>query len=248
MSAGVGTAWAIVPAGGRGERFSSTEDKLLAVLGGVPVLLRTLEALLSNDAIEAIVVAAAPDCVSAYRKAVSALVSPKPLHWVAGGATRRDSVYQALRAVPESVEMVVVHDAARPLLSPDVLQRALAPVLSDTAVGTVVALPLQDTVKQVDPETGEILTTWDRETLWRAQTPQVFKREPLLAAHRQAPLDPPVTDDAQLLERLGLGPVLRVVGEACNVKITTPEDLAWAAAYLETVLSKTRTGGVRPVA
>lgn len=228
-------AWAVVPAGGSGERFSPTQNKLLVPLAGKPVLLRTLEALAAAQHIEGIVVAAHARALEAYQaliKETDAFL--KPIHWVEGGDTRRASVYQSLLALPPEAEIVAIHDAARPLISPALIDQAIIQV-QETGSGVVVAVPILDTVKRVKTsvlhESLVIAETVDRQSLWRAQTPQVFPVQQILQAHRQVPAAVEVTDDAQLIEHSGLGTVLLLEGDARNIKITTLADLKMAEMF-----------------
>jgi 2-C-methyl-D-erythritol 4-phosphate cytidylyltransferase len=156
---------------------------------------------------------------------VKALGFQKVRRLVAGGKTRQESVYQGLIHSDPVSEMILVHDGVRPFLTQDILHRCI-----ESAVvygGAVVAIPITETVKQVGPE-GIIKGTVDRNTLWRAQTPQVFRRSLLEQAYQQARSDCfDGTDDASLVERLGV--TIRVVeGSPENIKITTQEDLALA--------------------
>ena len=229
--------WAVVPAGGTGARFSpdSRYDKLLTPLGGVPVLMRTVQALMAARLVSGVVVAVNPDKIDAYRQALAMQPLEKPLLWTTGGATRRESVMRGLEALPDSVGVVVIHDAARPLVMPDLVDAAIAALLAGDVSGVVVALPVRDTLKRVDA-VGCIVETVDRQALWQAQTPQVIWRDKLVLAHRAVPLDAPVTDDVQLLELAGLGPVQVVQGNAGNLKITLPGDLALAENILANVI------------
>lgn len=226
-------AWAVVAAGGSGQRFSGASDpadKLFALLGGEPVLQRTLSALLAARRVAGVVMAVRADCHAAVAALVDALASDKPVCLTQGGATRRASVWHALQAVPPEVSRVAIHDAARPLIDPALIDAAIVALDDGQMLGAVVALPVCDTLKQVCAATGTVQATVDRATLWQAQTPQVFDREALWVAHQRVAIDEAVTDDAQLLERAGLGPVRVLLGEARNLKITTRADLALAQA------------------
>ncbi|WP_373532095.1 2-C-methyl-D-erythritol 4-phosphate cytidylyltransferase [Vampirovibrio sp.] len=223
--------WAIVPAGGGGSRFSDKQDKLLVSLAGKPVLLRTVSALLACPGIDGVVIAASESNLSRYQALLNPHFSPQKLIFTVGGPSRRASVWQGLLALPAGVRTVVVHDAARPLIQSALIGQALQAV-AQGAKGSVVAIPVVDTIKQIDPHTGTIHQTLDRTTLWRAQTPQVFEFSALQSAHQQVPQATPVTDDAQLLELAGIGPIQIIQGAESNLKITTQEDIPLAESFL----------------
>lgn len=234
--------WAVVPAGGNGTRYATGKDKLLVPLEGVPVLARTVMALLSVPSINGIVVVSSEANRERYQSVITNHI-PKAtqVQFASGGATRRESVYNGLLALPELARMVIVHDAARPLIRPALIEQAIQGVREGNS-GAIVAIPIHDTVKETvsqpntDPESQEhpmIRATLDRNRLWRAQTPQVFQKDVLLQAHQEIPLDIPVTDDAQLLELAGLGPVAIVPGDERNLKITRPIDVLMAEAFLK---------------
>ncbi|MBY0450242.1 MAG: 2-C-methyl-D-erythritol 4-phosphate cytidylyltransferase [Cyanobacteria bacterium] len=231
-------AWALVVAGGVGVRFcaphSHHPDKLLATLGGTPLLVRTMEAFAKAHTIEGIILVAHPDKRVRYNEILHQYGIQKPLHVVDGGESRRASVYNGLCAMQtlSNPRMVAVHDAARPLIDPECIDRAVSKLAhSETAQGVVVGIPIHDTVKRVDSE-GSIIQTEDRRSLWRAQTPQVFWLNALKRAHETASADLSVTDDSQLIEMTGTGPVETLLGSEFNLKITTPEDLLTAESWL----------------
>lgn len=226
-----GETWAVVPAGGSGTRFSDTQDKLLADLGGMPVLIRTLQAVFAFDGLHGLVLVAGAHSLDPYQALLSRHLPGAPIVYATGGANRRESVYNGLLALPEQAEIVIIHDAARPLIRPEVIEQAVLRV-PEGAAGAVVAIPVHDTVKQAKPEGAFIHQTIDRASLWRAQTPQVFRKQVILKAHQAIPAGHIITDDAQLLELAGLGEVCLVEGSAFNIKITTPEDLLLARALL----------------
>jgi 2-C-methyl-D-erythritol 4-phosphate cytidylyltransferase len=167
------------------------------------------------------VVAAPPDGVDA----VQTLLRPYPVTVVPGGATRQASVAAALAVVPAGFEIILVHDAARALAPADVYSRLVAEVRAGRDA-VVPGLPVTDTVKQVDAQ-GVVLATPDRATLRAVQTPQAFRRTVLERAHATVAESGPATDDAALVERLGVA-VHVVEGDPRSFKVTTPEDLARA--------------------
>jgi 2-C-methyl-D-erythritol 4-phosphate cytidylyltransferase len=224
-------AWAVIPAGGSGTRFSETRDKLLCELGGRPVLLRTLAAFLSAASISGIVLVASEKALGVYQATVKEAFPEAPILHTTGGATRRASVYQGLLTVPQTAEIVVIHDAARPLIRPNLIDASVT-AIRQGASGAVVAVPMVDTVKQAQPNGQFIEKTVDRALLWRAQTPQAFRKDVILQAHQGIPEETAVTDDAQLLELAGLGPVQLLAGDERNLKITGPQDLWLAEALL----------------
>ncbi|MBK8190531.1 MAG: 2-C-methyl-D-erythritol 4-phosphate cytidylyltransferase [Vampirovibrionales bacterium] len=225
-------AWALIAAGGTGSRFSAESDKLFALLAGEAVLSRTLKALLAARRIEGVVIAARPQRHTAIQALLDAIASVKPVIITPGGDTRRESVLNALRALPPAATIVAVHDAARPLIRPARIDAAIESLQTRQVQGVVVAIDVSDTLKRVTSGSGVIDATVERACLWRAQTPQVFRRAALMAAHQEVPRDCAVTDDAQLLELAGIGPVIVAQGEADNVKITSPDDLRLAEALL----------------
>jgi 2-C-methyl-D-erythritol 4-phosphate cytidylyltransferase len=172
-------------------------------------------------------------CSDANRESYESLLAEyapeASIRFVVGGSTRRESVYNGLRALPDSVKIVVVHDAARPLVLPAMIEEAIQRVCQGEA-GAIVAIPINDTVKRVNQ--NHIASTVDRSQLWRAQTPQVFQRALLMQAHEQVAAEATITDDAQLLELAGLGPVSIVPGDERNLKITRPIDVLMAEAFL----------------
>lgn len=197
-------------------------------LAGEPVLLRALRPFLHRRDVEWIVVALPREDVAAPPEWLAG-ADPR-IHLVAGGHERTDSVRAALAMVPEEADIVLVHDAARPLLDADVVERVIEGAAKGT--GAVAAVPVTDTLKRVDGG-GRVLETPDRGPLWRAQTPQGFPRALLVEAHRRAEADgATATDDAALVERVG-GEVVVVLGSETNLKITRPSDLALARAILE---------------
>jgi len=206
----------IVPAGGSGERLGVDRPKAFVVLAGRPLLDWSVEVL--KSICDRVVVV-----VPAGREA--------PPDRVAGGASRSASVRAGLAAAPEA-SVAVVHDAARPLLTRDLVERCLAALEEEGADGVIAAAPVTDTIKQADAE-GRVLQTLDRSTLWAVQTPQVFRAEALRGALDvdEAALAR-ATDDAGLVEAAG-GTVVVVESPRENLKVTTSLDLRLAEALLE---------------
>jgi 2-C-methyl-D-erythritol 4-phosphate cytidylyltransferase len=212
---------ALIVAAGRGERFGDERPKALVELRGQPMLQWSIDALSAMAEIGRIVVALPPH------------TEPPPgVIGVEGGATRSGSVRRALAAAGEG-DPVLVHDAARPLLTPELAQAVIAALRSDPqADAAIAAAPVTDTIKRVD-EQGVVLETLERRSLWGVQTPQVFRRAALERA-----LDVPdellgeATDDAWLIERAG-GKVIVVSVAAENLKVTTPLDLEIAERLLQ---------------
>jgi len=230
---------AIIVAAGRGERAGGGLPKQFRLLAGEPVLRRSLRLFATHPDIAAVQPVIEPAFDAEYRAAAAGM--EKLLAPVPGDATRQSSVRAGMEALAQAEpEFVLVHDAARPLASPALLDRALAAVASTGAA--IPALPLADTVKRVD-ELGRVMETLDRTALRAVQTPQAFSFHDLLAAHRRA-ADAgrdDFTDDAALAEWAGMT-VTTFAGEPGNIKLTSPEDFARAQAFDEAMLADVRTG------
>lgn len=225
-----GGLWVIVTAGGSGTRFGGSVPKQYVAVAGQPLIAHTLHALLSHPGVQGAVVAL-PEQAPHWPGWAS--FAGKPILTCVGGAARADSVLAALAALPESVrvdDFVLVHDAARPLLRHADLDALLERGRADP-VGAILAAPVRDTLKRAGHD-GAIDGTQSREALWRALTPQLFRRLQLtraLEAARDAGVA--VTDEAMAMERLGHRPLL-VEGSADNIKVTTPADLAFVEYLL----------------
>jgi 2-C-methyl-D-erythritol 4-phosphate cytidylyltransferase len=222
---------AIVVAAGRGTRMGTPTAKALLPIGGVPMVVYSLRTLAAVPELKSIVLVIAAEHQQAAADAVKGSAPwPAPVRFVEGGAERQDSVAAGLRALDPGVDLVIVHDAARPFVSRACVN---AGVEAAARVGAaIVALPVHDTVKRVGAD-GSIVQTLDRRNIWLAQTPQVFRADVLRRAYAQAARDGyAATDDAALVERIG-EPVQVVPGEPTNRKITTPDDLRWAEWYVE---------------
>jgi 2-C-methyl-D-erythritol 4-phosphate cytidylyltransferase len=227
---------AVIPAAGRGERLGPGAPKALRTLGGSPILVHAVRALSLARGVDVVVVAAPEDEVDSVRALVHGVVDDAELIVVAGGDTRQASVARGLLALPADVDVVLVHDAARPLVPVEMVERVAAAVRSGHAA-VIPVLPVVDTVKRVDAA-DRVVDTLERGTLRAVQTPQGFDRGTLQQAHARADLDD-VTDDAGLVERLGI-PVHTVTGHEEAFKVTRPLDLVLA----EAVLTRRRAGGV----
>lgn len=224
----------ILPAAGASTRFGGPSNKLVASLeGDTPILAMTLRVFLARPDVVLVVVASPPG--GAWPPDGSAAFGPlladQRLRRCDGGPSRAQSVRNALALVPRDIEWVAVHDAARPLLSGALIDRTF-----DAAVrygAAVPALPVISTIKQADgPLPAKVQRTVARHTLWAVQTPQVARRASLEAAYAGCPVAiDQVTDEAQLLELSGQD-VWLVPGDERNIKITTPDDLRVARAYL----------------
>jgi 2-C-methyl-D-erythritol 4-phosphate cytidylyltransferase / 2-C-methyl-D-erythritol 2,4-cyclodiphosphate synthase len=219
---------AIIAAGGRGARLGGETPKQLRTLAGRSLLARTVDVFLAHRGVSEIVVALPPDLVE-NPPADLPRDGSKPLHIVAGGARRQDSVANAFGRVSRECEVVLVHDAARPFVSADLITRAIAAAATHGAA--LVALSARDTVKrtEVSPSADRVVAeTLARDTIILAQTPQAFRREVLTDALARGECDGiEVTDEASLAERAGHA-VHVVEGDPLNIKITTAEDLALA--------------------
>jgi len=222
-------AWAVVPAAGSGSRMAAGIAKQYLPLRGQPLLAHALAPLLASERIEAVVLVVAADD-SRWRAVVP---DGERLLTAAGGAERCHSVLSGLERLAGRAaadDWVLVHDAARPCLSPAELETLFAQ-LGDHPAGGLLALPLADTLKVAD-EHHCVSRTLPREGLWRALTPQMFRYGLLREALGQAiAAGIAVTDEAAAMELAGHRPAL-VMGRAANIKVTTPEDLALAEAVL----------------
>ncbi len=219
----------LIPAAGMGRRMGSKRNKLLLTLLGKPLLAWTLLAAEEARDISWIgimgQIADQPD----FKAILAELSLSKPVQLILGGETRQESVYNGLQALPAAAERVLIHDGARCLATPQLLDRCAAALLD--CPGLIAAVPVKDTIKVVN-KTGIIQDTPDRRQLWAAQTPQGFEVQLLKQCHNQGRDSGwQVTDDAALFERCGL-PVRIVEGEETNLKVTTPVDLAIAEFIL----------------
>ncbi len=219
-------AAAVIVAGGSGSRFGG--DKLMADLGGMPVLARTLLAFERAEAVRAIVVAARADAVEQVQDLGRQFGISKLTAVTAGGVTRSGSCLAGVLAVPPEAELIAIHDGARPLVTEDVITNALWTAYRHTAA--LPAIPVRDTIKQA--KDGLVTHTPDRSVLFAAQTPQCFQADLIRAALLDAAENAPeVTDDCLAVERIG-GRIYLAKGSEENIKITTPLDLKIAETIL----------------
>ena len=218
---------ALIVAAGRGSRASGPLPKQYLRIGGVCVLARTLGAFLDHLAVDLVQVAIAPDDAPLYSAAVASLADRRLLAPIGGGATQQASVRNGLTALAQHApDRVLIHDAARPFLAPDVIDRVLEALAHCPAA--IAAVPVADTLKRAG-DGNRVAVTLERARLWQAQTPQGFDFAQILAAHARAHAagKDDMTDDAAVAEWAGL-PVTLVMGSASNVKLTTAEDVAMA--------------------
>ena len=222
------TVGAIIVGAGRAERMRGL-DKVFAPLAGRPLLAYSLAAFERSRAIQSIVVVLHQQNLERGRDLVERGRWQKVAAICPGGERRQDSTRAGLAALPPC-DFVAVHDAARPLVTTDLIGRGVEAAIESGAA--IAAMPVKDTIKRVGDD-GRVLETPPRETLWAAQTPQIVRRATLEDAFVEAGARGlAVTDEAGLLEALGR-PVTIFAGSYHNIKVTTPEDLAIAAALLE---------------
>ncbi|MDJ0555988.1 MAG: 2-C-methyl-D-erythritol 4-phosphate cytidylyltransferase [Microcoleaceae cyanobacterium MO_207.B10] len=219
----------LIPAAGMGRRMGSPRNKLLLTLLGKSLLSWTLEAAMTSKYITWVGIVGQPGDFDDFREILSNLSRNKPIELIQGGATRQESVYNGLQALPPEAERVLIHDGARCLASSELLDRCAEEILR--CPGLIAAVRVKDTIKVVSPS-GIVEDTPDRSQLWAAQTPQGFEVRLLKECHEKGrQLGWEVTDDAALFEKCGL-PVTIVLGEETNIKVTTPVDLRVAELIL----------------
>ena len=223
---------AIIAAGGRGSRFGGTQPKQLQPLAGVPILKRTVDVFLNGYAFDEVVVALPSDLAANPPAYLDDVIV------VEGGERRQDSVANAVRAVAPSSQVIVIHDAARPLVTPAVIERTIAAAIKHGAA--IAALPARDTVKRGDAS-RVIRGTLPRDEIFLAQTPQAFRVGVLRDALAIASTATDATDEAMLAEAAGHH-VHLVEGDPRNLKITTPDDLMLAEALAPREARPARTG------
>jgi 2-C-methyl-D-erythritol 4-phosphate cytidylyltransferase / 2-C-methyl-D-erythritol 2,4-cyclodiphosphate synthase len=229
MSVGV-----IIVAAGRGTRVGAAVPKQLLDLGGRSMLRRSVEAFDRHRTVSQLVVVLPDDLVPQGPSLVGE--TNRPCRFVAGGARRQDSVRHGLEALPPAIDLVLVHDAARPFAGAGLIERVIAAAGESGAA--IPAVPARDTVKRVDPDRRVVTSTLPREEIWLAQTPQGFRRDVLDQAIALGESGVESTDEAMLAERAGHA--VRVVpGDERNIKITTADDLS---AARERLASTVRAG------
>lgn len=219
--------YVILLAGGSGARMGAGRNKVLLELQGEPVICRAARAF--SGVVAGMVVVARQEDQSAIQAALEASELMQNVRIVPGGATRQDSVWNGLAALPDDADKVLIHDGARCLVDRDTIHRCMEAV--ERCGSGVAAIPAVDTIKQVD-EAWLVTSTPDRAALRAVQTPQAFTVELIRRAHQAAQAAAfQGTDDASLVERLGV-PVQLTEGSRRNIKLTTPEDIAMAEAML----------------
>ncbi|MFF0202421.1 2-C-methyl-D-erythritol 4-phosphate cytidylyltransferase [Streptomyces sp. NPDC005017] len=226
---------AVIPAAGRGVRLGPGAPKALRTLNGTPMLIHAVRAMAASRAVSLVLVVAPPDGTAEVKSMLDAHALPDRTDFlvVPGGESRQESVRLGLDALPPGYDIVLVHDAARPLVPVDTVD-AVIEAVREGAPAVVPALPLADTVKEVEPAAApgapeSVLATPERARLRAVQTPQGFDRATLERAHGSVTEN--VTDDASMIEQLGL-PVVVVPGHEEAFKVTRPLDLVLAEAVL----------------
>lgn len=226
----MGLVTAIIPAAGSGSRIGSSSHKQFMELGGKPVIIHTLERFQQSSAIDEIVVVFPPDKVEEFSSIITAYGFHKPIRFVAGGERRQDSVHQAFLSVNgKQTEIVAIHDAVRPLVEVDLIQRVVERArLTGAAIAAIQAV---DTIKEVSSQ-NVVVATLNRSALRQVQTPQAFAYHIMREAFQRAYADGYYgTDDSSLVERIGIQ-VAVVPGSPLNIKITTPADVRFAELIL----------------
>lgn len=221
---------AIIVAAGAGRRIGGATAKTYLPIAGRALILRTLDGVFSSRAVTAAVVVVGEYDIERCRQLLEADrdLRRRPYVLQAGGATRQQSVRRGLERVG-SADVVAIHDGARPFVSAAIIDRCIEAAVVHGAA--VVGVPVRDTIKRVGAD-GYVQNTPDRAGLWEIQTPQIFQREIIVAAHDWAAREGiEATDDATVVERMGK-PVFVVEGERSNIKITVPEDLQLAEALI----------------
>lgn len=222
---------AIIPAAGNSTRMAlAGRSKQFLALAGLPVLIHTLQAFQSASQIQEIIVVGRAQDLPEIQIWVHKLGLQKVMHLTQGGDTRQESVAAGLALLPPQADYVAIHDGARPLISPSLIDFVVADAVQYRA--SALGVPVKDTIKRVDGQ-GFVLETPLRDTLWAIQTPQVFERSLYEQALQAAP-DSDYTDDCQLIERFGV-PVHICRGEYQNLKITTPDDVGVAESILQSL-------------
>jgi 2-C-methyl-D-erythritol 4-phosphate cytidylyltransferase len=223
----------LIPAAGVGKRMGSDRNKLLLEVRSQPLLTWTLLAAQAATEISWIGIISQPTDWPEFKAILATLNLTKPVELIIGGATRQESVYKGLQALPKAAEQVLIHDGARCLVTPDLLNSCAQAIRHCS--GLIAAVPVKDTIKVVDAN-GIIQSTPDRRNLWAAQTPQGFNVKLLKQCHDEGVRQGwEVTDDAALFEKCGIE-VRIVEGEETNLKVTTPQDLAIAEFILSSRL------------
>jgi 2-C-methyl-D-erythritol 4-phosphate cytidylyltransferase len=218
----------IIPAAGQGKRMGAGKNKLFLEMAGEPIFIHTLKKFDHDEQCEKIVLVINMDEAEIFSTYLSVYNIKKQIIYVQGGEERQESVYNGIKSVPDA-EHVVVHDGARPFVEEEITHRV---VEAAVAVGAAIcAVPVKDTIKRVVNEV--VQDTVERSSLWSVQTPQAFRLSLLMEAHERAVKDGFLgTDDASLVERLG-EKVQVVMGDYCNIKVTTPEDLLLSESFLK---------------
>jgi 2-C-methyl-D-erythritol 4-phosphate cytidylyltransferase len=222
---------AVIPAAGSGTRMGSSRPKQFMDLCGKPMLAVTLERFQRCDLVDGIVlVVSGADITYCTSEIVNRYGLSKVTIVVAGGQRRQESVRNGIEAVSNSSTRILIHDGARPLVTPELIERVIKGSRRYRAV--IPGIPLKDTLKEVDSR-GRVVKTVERAALWVIQTPQIFQGEDIRAAHKKAREEDweGVTDDAFLIEKMGI-PVDVIEGEDTNIKITTMKDLDLARSFL----------------
>lgn len=219
----------VFPAAGRGKRMQAGMNKAFMDLAGLPILVRTLLKFSACEAVDKLVVVVAEAEVAFVQRILQLVPGLKPWQVTVGGSERQYSVLNGIRCAGTEAEIILVHDAARPLISEETILAVIEAAKEHG--GAIAAVPAKNTIKLCNDQ-HQVVETPDRSKLWEVQTPQGFQREILLRANAQAEQDNFLgTDDASLVERLG-EPVYIVESDYRNIKITTPEDILIAEAFL----------------
>lgn len=240
---------AIIPAAGSGTRYSSNKNKLFENLTGMPVIIHTLKKISAVKEINNIIICTSADLIGEMQELIKDHNILKVEKIIPGGKTRQESVYIGLAEAENFLpDYVLIHDAARPLITDEIIRESIKTAVEKGA--SVVAVPVKDTIKKVNSETKEVIETLKRDELWSIQTPQVFKFKEILEAHEKFK-GQNFTDDAALLEEMRSGsgsrsgcdeqamqaelvPSINIVeGSYKNIKITTAEDLKIARDLIE---------------